>query len=239
VATTDLVPSSDGTMRADQDLQDLDAPLACGTATVHEVAGDSTVLPAAIVPIVHGGELCGPAFTVDCGPGDNLWIHRAVYLAPAGSVLVVSCGGGYEYGYWGEILSTAAAERNLGGVIIDGYVRDTVALQRVGLPVFARGTCVRGTAKQPRAGSGVSSPVIIGTALIRPSDIVIADADGVICVPAEGLDGLLMRATQRIARERTVLDGLHAGGRSLDLLGIDPQPAAAGSATAGHHQNYG
>lgn len=236
MATRDLNSSSDGTARADQHL---DALLACGTATVHEAASDSTVLPAAIVPIVHGGELCGPAFTVDCGPGDNLWIHRAVYLAPAGSVLVVSCGGGYEYGYWGEILSTAAAERNLGGVIIDGYVRDTVALQRVGLPVFARGTCVRGTAKQPRAGSGVSSPVIIGTALIRPSDIVIADADGVICVPAEGLDGLLMRATQRIAKERTVLDGLHAGGRSLDLLGIDPQAAAAGSGTAGHHQNYG
>lgn len=222
MATTDLVPSSDGTTRADQDLQDLDALLACGTATVHEVAGDSTVLPAAIVPIVQGGELCGPAFTVDCGPGDNLWIHRAVYLAPAGSVLVVSCGGDYEYGYWGEILSTAAAERNLRGVVIDGHVRDTVALQRVGLPVFARGTCVRGTAKRPRAGSGVSSPIIIGEALIRTGDIVIGDADGVICVPAERLKGLLMSATQRIAKERDVLDGLVAGGRSLDLLGIGP-----------------
>jgi len=216
---TDLVPSSDGTTRADQDL---DALLACGTATVHEVAGDRTVLPAAIVPIVHGGELCGPAFTVDCGPGDNLWIHRAVYLAPAGSVLVVSCDGDYEYGYWGEILSTAAAERNLHGVVIDGHVRDTVALQRVGLPVFARGPCVRGTAKQPPAGSGVCSSIIIGEVLIRTGDIVIGDADGVICVPAERLKGLLTSATQRIAKERNVLDGLHAGGRSLDLLGIDP-----------------
>ncbi len=216
---TDLVSSSDGTMHANQDL---DALLACGTATVHEAAGDGTVLPAAIVPIVHGGELCGPAFTVDCGPGDNLWIHRAVYLAPAGSVLVVSCGGGYEYGYWGEILSTAAAERNLRGVVIDGHVRDTVALQRVGLPVFARGPCVRGTAKQPPAGSGVCSPIIIGEVLIRTGDIVIGDADGVICVPAERLKGLLTSATQRIAKERNVLDGLHAGGRSLDLLGIDP-----------------
>ncbi len=216
---TDLVSSSDGTMHANQDL---DALLACGTATVHEVAGDGTVLPAAIVPIVHGGELCGPAFTVDCGPGDNLWIHRAVYLAPAGSVLVVSCGGDYEYGYWGEILSTAAAERNLRGVVIDGHVRDTVALHRIGLPVFARGLCVRGTAKRPRAGSGVSSPIIIGEVLIRAGDIVIGDADGVICVPAERLKGLLASATQRSAKERNVLDGLHAGGRSLDLLGIDP-----------------
>jgi 4-hydroxy-4-methyl-2-oxoglutarate aldolase len=235
VATTDPVPSSDGTMRADQDL---DALLACGTATVHEVAGDSTVLPAAIVPIVHGGELCGPAFTVDCGPGDNLWIHRAAYLAPAGSVLVVSCSGDYEYGYWGEILSTAAAERNLRGVVIDGHVRDTVALQQVGLPVFARGTCVRGTAKRPRAGTGVSSPIIIGEALIRTGDIVIGDADGVICVPAERLDGLLVRATQRIAKERNVLDGLVAGGRSLELLGIDPQAPATGSATTGQYENY-
>jgi 4-hydroxy-4-methyl-2-oxoglutarate aldolase len=201
---------------------DLEALLACGTATVHEVAGSGTVLPPAIVPIVPGGELCGPAFPIDCGPGDNLWIHRGLYLAPPTAILVVFCGNEYEYGYWGEILSIAAQEHGLGGVVIDGFVRDTAALQRVGFPVFARGLCVRGTAKHPRTGCGVPSSIAIGQVVLRTGDIVMGDADGVICVPAERLDGLLAKARKRVARELGVIDGLRAGQRSLDLLGIDP-----------------
>jgi 4-hydroxy-4-methyl-2-oxoglutarate aldolase len=220
VTITNTIPSGDGAAGSDVDFAAL---LACGTATVHEVVGDGTVLPPGIVPIVQGGEFCGPAFPVDCGPGDNLWIHRAVYLAPPGAVLVVSCGGGYEFGYWGEILSTAALERGLAAVVIDGFVRDAVALQRVGLPVFARGLCVRGTTKQPREGCGVDAPIKIGDVVIRAGDVVMGDADGVISIPADRLDGLLASATRRIAKERDVLLGLHAGRRSLELLGIEPE----------------
>jgi 4-hydroxy-4-methyl-2-oxoglutarate aldolase len=112
--------------------------------------------------------------------------------------------------------------RGVQGVVIDGHVRDTLALQRVGLPVFARGLCVRGTAKHPRDDSGVAAPIKIGDVVIRTGDLVMGDADGAICVPVERLDGLLDGAARRLSKERGVLEGLQAGERSLDLLGIDP-----------------
>jgi 4-hydroxy-4-methyl-2-oxoglutarate aldolase len=208
----DVAPTSD----------QLQALRGCGTATVHEAAPKSVVFPIAIIPIVVGGELCGPAFTVEAGPGDNLWIHRAIYMAPPGSILIVTCGGDYEYGYWGEILSVAAASRNLGGAVIDGCVRDSHPLQRVGLPIFARGLCVRGTAKQPRASCGVGQAVTFPAGTVRPGDIVIGDADGLISVPPDSLDDLVGKANQRIDRERHVIERLRRGEQSLDLLGIGP-----------------
>lgn len=201
---------------------DFGALLRYGTATVHEVAGADTMLPPAIRPAFAGAQVCGPAFPVDCGPGDNLWIHRAVYTAPTGSVLVVSCGGAYEFGYWGEILSTAAQERRLSGLVIDGGVRDVVALERLGFPVFARGLCVRGTDKSPGEGTGVGEPIDVGHVRVNLGDLVLGDADGVICVPAARTPGLLDGAERRTVKEHDVMTGLRAGRRSLDLLGLEP-----------------
>jgi 4-hydroxy-4-methyl-2-oxoglutarate aldolase len=199
---------------------DYAALLRCGAATVHEVAGAGTALPPAIRPAFLDAQLCGPAFPVDCGPGDNLWLHRALYLAPPGSVLVVSCGGSYEFGYWGEILSTAALQRGLAGLVIDGAVRDVTALQRLAFPVFARGLCVRGTSKTPRAGTDAGSPIAIAEVRVSAGDLVLGDADGVICVAAGRVCGLLEAAEQRIAKEQDIMAGLRAGRRSVDLLGL-------------------
>ena len=204
---------------------DVAALLRYGTATLHEAAGTGSILPAAIRPIVPGAELCGPAFTVETGPGHNLWIHRSLYEAPVGSVLVVSCGEGYDYGYWGEILSTAATERGLAGVVIDGYVRDSIALARVGFPVFARGLCVRGTGKKAGIGigTGIGKSLCLGGATINPGDVVVADADGVISIPFGSSGGLLDRAAGRSSKEQLVMDGLRRGARSLDLLNLEAE----------------
>jgi 4-hydroxy-4-methyl-2-oxoglutarate aldolase len=207
----------------------VDAPAALlghGAATVHEVAGTDTMLPPAIRPMFPGATVCAPAYPVDCGPGDNLWIHRALYLAPAGSVLVVSCGDAYDYGYWGEILSTAAQECHLAGLVIDGSVRDVAALERLGFPVFARGLCVRGTGKSPRVGTGAGAPITIGGVPVHAGDLVLGDADGIICVPETRIDGLLDAAERRTAQEHDVMAALRAGGRTLDLLGLESE---------GHH----
>jgi 4-hydroxy-4-methyl-2-oxoglutarate aldolase len=200
---------------------DVASLLSFGTATLHEAAGAGEVLPTAIRQVVAGADLCGPAFTVDTGAGHNIWIHRSLYEAAPGSVLVVSCGGGYEYGYWGEILSTAARQRGLAGVVIDGNVRDSVALARVGFPVFARGLCVRGTGKLASAGSGTGKPVRLGGSVVSPGDLVLGDADGVIALPSSSYGGLLERAAARTMKEQRVMDGLSRGGRSMDLLGLE------------------
>jgi 4-hydroxy-4-methyl-2-oxoglutarate aldolase len=200
---------------------DFVALLDYGTATLHEVATEGSVFPSEIRPVFRGAELCGPAFTVDTGAGHNLWIHRSLYEAPAGSVLVVSCGEEYEYGYWGEILSTAAQACGLAGVVIDGDVRDSIPIARVGFPVFARGLCVRGTGKRIDLGSGLGRPVRVGTVVVNSGDLVLGDADGVISIPPASCVGLLQGAAERTSKEERVLDGLRAGRRSVDLLKLE------------------
>jgi 4-hydroxy-4-methyl-2-oxoglutarate aldolase len=73
-----------------------------GTASIHEAAGRSGALPSHIKPVSAAMTVAGPALPVRCPPGDNLWIHRALFEAKPGEVLVVDCGSGDEYGYWGR-----------------------------------------------------------------------------------------------------------------------------------------
>jgi 4-hydroxy-4-methyl-2-oxoglutarate aldolase len=192
----------------------------CGAATVHEAAGPGTALPHVIRPLIPGRAMCGPALTVETGPGDNLWIHRAVYAASPGDVLVISCSGVFERGYWGEILSVAAAHRNLGGVVIDGCARDIAALQTIGLPIFARGLCVRGTSKGKYRTGSIGEPIWIGDVVIRTGDVVIGDGDGVVRVRREGLEEVVRRSQLRMRKEEHVMKGLAEGGRTMDLLGF-------------------
>jgi 4-hydroxy-4-methyl-2-oxoglutarate aldolase len=93
-----------------------------GSATLHEAAGRIGALPSFIKPLVSTARLCGPAFTVHGRGYDNLWIHRAVYAASAGDILVIATGQALEAGYWGEILNEAAMARHLGGLVIEGGV---------------------------------------------------------------------------------------------------------------------
>ena len=120
------------------------------TATLHEAGGRIGVMPSAIKPVSPTFRVCGPAVTVHSPGGDNLWLHRAIYVAQPGDVLVVHVSGEYDFGYWGEIMSCAAKARGLAGLVIDGCVRDGGILADFGLPVFARGLCIRGTGKDYR-----------------------------------------------------------------------------------------
>lgn len=95
-----------------------------GSATLHEAAGRIGALPAAIRAMTPSSACAGPAVTVACPPADNLWLHRAVYRCDPGAVLLADVTGAYEWGYWGEVLSCAAAERRIAGVVINGCVRD-------------------------------------------------------------------------------------------------------------------
>ena len=116
-------------------------------ATLHEAGGKIGAMPSAIKPVAPAFRCCGPAVTVHSPGGDNLWLHRALYIAQPGDVLVVHVSGAYDHGYWGEIMTTMAKARGLAGLVIDGCVRDGVLLEQIGFPVFARGLCIRGTGK--------------------------------------------------------------------------------------------
>ena len=187
------------------------------SATLHEAGGRIGVMPSAIKPVAPSFSICGPAVTVHSPAGDNLWIHRAIYVAKPGDVLVVHVSCGYDFGYWGEIMSTAARVRGLGGLVIDGCVRDGAVLESFGFPVFARGLCIRGTGKDFGARGWVNAPTLFDNLIVNAGDLIVGDTDGVVAIPREKAATVVAAAEQREAKEASVLDRLHAGERTLEV----------------------
>ncbi|HZU18933.1 MAG TPA: dimethylmenaquinone methyltransferase [Candidatus Dormibacteraeota bacterium] len=196
-----------------------DELLRLGSATVYEASGAEGAFDPEIAAVWPGARLCGPALPVECGHGDNLAIHRALEHAPREAVLVVDAHR-HLAGYWGEVLAVAAQARGLAGLVIDGGVRDTEGLERLGFPVFARGRSILRTVKHEPGRVG--EPVVAGGVLVRAGDVVLGDADGVVLVRAERLGEVLEVSRARVAREERIMERLRAGELTLDLLGLRP-----------------
>lgn len=195
----------------------LSAARGLDAATLHEAGGRIGVMPSAIKPISLGMRICGPAVTVHSPGGDNLWLHRAIYVAQPGDVLVVHVSEAYDFGYWGEIMSCAAHARGLAGLVIDGCVRDGAVLKDFVLPVFARGLCIRGTGKDYNARGWINHPTLFGDLTVRPGDLIVGDTDGVVAIPHERCAEVVIAAQQRQAKEAGILDRLRNGERTLEL----------------------
>jgi 4-hydroxy-4-methyl-2-oxoglutarate aldolase len=193
------------------------------TATLHEAADKVGALPSAIKPINPQWEICGLAFPVLVAPGDNLWLHHAIYMAQPGDILVVSTCGHYEAGYWGEIMTRAALLKRIGGVVIDGCCRDIMALRSLGLPIFSRGACIRGTSKGGGRG-GVKIPIQIADAPIEPGDLTRGDEDGVVVIPKAIVPSVLKKARDKVAMEAQALQEISDGRTTLEVFGWRPQP---------------
>jgi 4-hydroxy-4-methyl-2-oxoglutarate aldolase len=190
------------------------------SATLHEAAGRTGALPAAIKPVSPAFRIWGPALPVRCPPGDNLWIHRAIYAAEPGEVLVVDVGGGLEFGYWGEILTRAAMARKLGGLVIDGGVRDVDRLVEIGLPVFSRTVCIRGTVKDLAGAGAVGEPIVLGDVVVNRGDLVVGDTDGVVVVGQSQARRVIEAGRQRDEKEAEIMRRLDSGATTLDLFGL-------------------
>ena len=193
-----------------------------GSATLHEAAGRIGALPSAIKPLSPSMRLAGPAFTVHVPAFDNLWIHRAVYAAREGDILVISTSGGLEAGYWGDILNEAAIAQNLGGLVIDGGVRDSAGLIRNSFPVFSNGVSIRGTVKGREAIAWLRQPIRIGEIVVKQDDLVMGDADGVVVIPAKDVSRVLDAGTRRESDETEKIARIRAGERTIDLYGFGP-----------------
>lgn len=187
------------------------------TATLHEAVGRRGALPSAIKPVHAAMRVAGPAFPVRCPPGDNLWIHHALAQAAAGDVLVVDCGPGDEFGYWGEIMATAAIARGIAGLVITGGVRDSLALIDLGLPTFAGRICIQGTGKDPEGDGATGEPVRIGSVTVRKGDLVVGDADGVLVLTPEQADWAVSAGRERDRKEEAILKEIRAGALTIDV----------------------
>lgn len=187
------------------------------TADIGEARDGRGIFPARIRPLSTGTVVSGRALPVKCPGGENLTIHRAIYEALPGDILVVGTGEPTECGYWGDIMTLAAVERGIAGLIIDGCVRDTESIRAHGFPVFASGTAIRGTAK---TGSGtIGEELTIGDATVRTGDFVSADGDGIVAVPAGTEDAVFARVQERQAKEIRVRELLRQGRTTLEIFG--------------------
>lgn len=186
-----------------------------GTATIHEASVRKGYVDYAIKPISKGVRICGPAFTVQCHPRDNLMLHKALERALPGDIIVASTGGHPEAGYWGGLMTTSAMGRKIGGLAIDGCVRDSEELIKMGFPIFCRGFCILGTAK---TGLGlVNHPTLFGGCLVKPGDLIIGDDDGMVIVAGNECEAVLAKSIERVEAEKKKSVHLAAGVSSVEF----------------------
>jgi len=133
--------------------------------------------------------------------------------------LVVDVCGHYDAGYWGEVMNVSAVARKLGGLVIHGCVRDGRQLVAAGFPVFARGLCLIGTAKDPNALGFVNQPLVLGEALVHPGDLIRGDCDGVVALSRVDVPEILERARVREEKEAASMKRLRQGETTLALRG--------------------
>jgi RraA family protein len=156
-----------------------------------------------------GGKLCGPALTVRTAPGDNLLIHKAIDMAQPGDIIVVDGGGALDAALIGDIMTSYAVSRQVGGFVIEGAVRDTEELAARDLPVYARGISPRGPTRE---GPGeINVAVSIDGTVVQPGDIVVGDADGLVFVPPAQADALLKAVEALLVKERALLEAIAQG----------------------------
>ena len=128
-----------------------------------------------------GLPLCGLAITVNARPGDNLMVHKALQLAEPGDIVVVSTNGNTTSAVFGELMCRTAIARGLGGLVVDGAIRDAEGLTALGFPAFSR-TVTPGSCDKDGPGE-INVPVSCGGAVVHPGDIVVGDRDGIVVVP--------------------------------------------------------
>jgi 4-hydroxy-4-methyl-2-oxoglutarate aldolase len=208
------------------DLAIVDQLAALGVATVHEAIGRAGYLGPGLRPIQDGTRTGGTAVTAVCWPGDNLMIHAAAEQCRPGDLLVVTTTSPCADGMFGELLATSLAARGVRGLVIEAGVRDVAELRAMGFPVWSAAVSAQGTVKQ--TPGAVNVPVSVGGQIVRPGDAIVADDDGVVCVPRADVARALAAARTRVAKEEQTRKALAGGQLGLDLYNLRPKLAAAG-----------
>jgi 4-hydroxy-4-methyl-2-oxoglutarate aldolase len=191
---------------------------AAGVATVHEAQGRSGLMRPYMRPVFTGARVAGSAVTVLCAPGDNLMIHAAIGVVLPGDVLVVATTSESVDGMFGELLAESCRAHGVAGLLIDAGVRDTTEITAMGFPIWSKAISAQGTTKTT-AGS-VNVPIVCAGAAVRPGDVIVGDADGIVVIDRSSVDRVVEAVDQRLAREQQTRARLRNGELGLDIYGL-------------------
>ena len=195
-----------------------------------DVAGRRGAMDGRIQALVPAMRVCGPAFTVEVRPGDNLMIHAAMAMARPGDVLVIDGKADRSAALMGSIMLTACKALGLAGVVLDASLRDTEELRELGFPVWSIGANPNGPTKG--VSGRINWPVCCGGVTVHPGDLIVGDADGVVVVEREKAASLLPLAMRKVADERQRIADITGGG-AIRPKWLEAALVAAGVLKAG------
>lgn len=193
------------------------------TTLLADVMGCTGAMDYRIKPVSSGMEFVGTAMTVSLRPGDNLYLHQAIYSSKKGHVLVVDGKGHTNNAYLGELMASSAQAIGVEGIVIDGLVRDKKALEELRFPIYSKGFNPNGPFKD---GPGEVNEVIsCGGICVAPGDLVVGDDDGVVVVPSEKIDEVLYKASEKLIYEENRLETIaqYSNQKQPDPMSLAPK----------------
>jgi 4-hydroxy-4-methyl-2-oxoglutarate aldolase len=188
------------------------------TTCVSDAMDGLNNLHPSIKPLKEEYKVVGRAFTVKIPVGDNLAVLKAIREAKPGAVLVVDAKGDEYRAIAGDFVVGMMQTMGIAGLVVDGVIRDIAGIKALNFPVFSKGTTVAASGK---AGVGeVNVPISCGGMAVRPGDIIIGDADGVVVVPQEIEQAVLEKALAKLKKDQ-IREEQISGNREAIITHLD------------------